>query len=414
MFFNLNNENESTETKIYYDYYNTSVHLNQCEKNTLLNGFIKMPFVNSNSVKNPNLRTNKNNYKISKIYFFKNIHHINNLSYDGELIIEHIPITNNVDKIFTVFMLKTGNVPATVLDNIIENAGVKEDVINLNLNEIIIQTNNANKTLNCMNINNVFVFSNPIIVKSTFDQFKNLTRNEVDFLFFENGVYKLNISAIHQKKYVENFQEGAVDPTEITNALKQTTNVTISCTPINTNDIDENVSFVPITSEMNKGYGMVTSLITIIFVFIFMLYPVLEINKKLLEKFSKFEYYFFYISIIIINILISVILLNGNDSISYIIGIIIISLTFVGITLVYFYNQFNQHTFSIKLQIPSITSIIGIIIGFVITLILLYTTIWTGAFGKYTDMNLSGIYAILFLLAFFFTIFGSLLIRFLV
>jgi hypothetical protein len=411
MFFNLNNEDESIEKTIYYDYYNTPVYLNQCEKNTLLNGFIKMPFVNSNSVKNPNLRTNKNNYKISKIYLFKNIHHINNISYDGELIIEHIPITNSVDKIFTVFMLKTGNVSATILDNIIENAGAKEDIINLNLNEIIIQTNNAKTPLNCMNINNVFVFSNPIIVKSTFDQFKKLTKNDIDFLFSENGVYKLNITAIFQKEYIENFQEGNIDKTDIENALKDT-KVTISCTPINTNDIDENVSFVPITSEMSKGYGMVTSLITIIIVFIFMLYPVLEINKNIKQNLTKFEYYLFYMCIIIINILLSVILFNGNDSISYIFGIIIVSLTFVSITLVYFYNQFNDMNYSNKtsFKLTTLTGC-GLIVFFIITLVLFYVPIWSGAFGKYTDIRVSNLPAILFVITFVFTLFVYLLIR---
>lgn len=337
MFQLFTNDNiEQKKISIYYDYNDTPIHLNQCEKNVALNGFIKMPFINSNSVKRPNLWTNKNNYKILNLYIFKNIHNINNLEYDGELIIEHVPITNNVDKVFVVFMLKTDSSGEGYSNNIIceliENAGIKPDSINLNLNEIILELNIGEESINCMNNKNVYVFSNPIHVTSSFQSFKNFKEGEIDFLFLKNQKYDLNTMAIARNPIIEN--------------LEPKKDMVISCTPIHTSDVDKDVNFVPITSDMNKGYTLFASFFALLIILIFALYPIIQINKYIRSKLIKSEYIAFLLSYVVFTTCIASFLFSGNNYIANIIGIVIICFTLLIIVVINTLNYLSPIEYS--------------------------------------------------------------------
>jgi hypothetical protein len=310
------------------------------------------------------------------LYIFKNIHNINNLSYDGELIIEHIPVTNNVDKLFTVFMLKTDNIFQSpgILDNLIANAGIKNELINLNLNEII-ETNNTKKwyfpgisnSLNCMNNENVYVFSTPILVNSSFEYFKNVKKGEVDFLFSENLKYDLNITAIPHNQsnlIIEALTDGASG------------NMVIKCTPIHTNEVDENVSFLPITKESKKGYELFTSLFVLILILIISIYPFYHINTILKQRFSQTEYYIFISILTVINIIISFILFNDNSSINNIIGLIFTSVTVLIIIFVFIFqtidlSDFNNSVFNYSENILGSPVIFGFIFLFLIILVII-------------------------------------------
>ena len=120
------------EISLFYDYYNTPIYTNQYEKTFQNGGYIKIPFQNNKSLSEPNLIVTNGNmnikYKTENIYIFNNIHKIPEFSKsskfkilpenenddtpykklaDGELVIEHTPLTNGSKKVYTVFLLKT-------------------------------------------------------------------------------------------------------------------------------------------------------------------------------------------------------------------------------------------------------------------------------------------------------------------
>jgi hypothetical protein len=121
---------EIKEVSLYYDYYETIIHKNQFEKTFQNGGYIKVPFINNRSLTEPNIIISDENssikYRSENIYITHNVHKIpfysNKSKYDvlpilneeddtrfsnGELIIEHTPLTNTDKKIYTVFLLKT-------------------------------------------------------------------------------------------------------------------------------------------------------------------------------------------------------------------------------------------------------------------------------------------------------------------
>jgi hypothetical protein len=133
------------EISLYYNYYDTSIYNNQYEKTFQNGGYIKIPFQNNKSLTEPNLIISNGNtsikYKTENIYIFNNIHKIplfyksskykvlppddeneepqTNSFADGELVIEHTPLTNGTQKVYTVFLLKTSTDSLTMVDELI-------------------------------------------------------------------------------------------------------------------------------------------------------------------------------------------------------------------------------------------------------------------------------------------------------
>lgn len=282
--------------KLLYDYYNTPIYLNHFEKNTIMNGFIKLPFINANSLKEPNLYTSNNNYKIQNLYIFKNIHNINNIDYDGELVIEHIPITNNEDKVYTVLLLKTtsGSLDNNDIDTIIYNAGINnpKKKVNLNLNNILSQTmiNSDTKNNNyTLQHKNVFVFIKPIYVNSHFINFSDDILNspfpkykKYEIVVISEPYYTNNISFKSIFGGQDNIKEGMSFKLKDGDEEITSEDVYVDCRPIDDSDVDKNVQYVPITSDnKNNGLNIFTIGILSIIVVIFTFYPISLIYKIL-------------------------------------------------------------------------------------------------------------------------------------
>ena len=169
-----NSENKNKEPDFLYDYGKTTIYKKQYAKNVKSDGFIKMPFKSSDNTANPNLIISSSNTKCetTNLYIYGNVHGIKEATetYDGELIIEHEPITNSYEKLYVCFLLKTDNgvKKTNVLDKIINDTMETSEV--LNLNELIPEKSEyiINKT------SNVIIFTKPIHIMSSFEKFKKI------------------------------------------------------------------------------------------------------------------------------------------------------------------------------------------------------------------------------------------------
>lgn len=130
----------------------------------------------------------------SNMCIFSKTHNILGKNFDGELVIEHKPITNSIKKFYLSIPLKTSpNIKETPIDELIKLIPKNETEFELNplfgSQEKIIfyETNN----------NIVGIFTNPILVKSAFT---NIANGNVFFLN-NNGNYDIIIGKkIHEEK----------------------------------------------------------------------------------------------------------------------------------------------------------------------------------------------------------------------
>ena len=178
-------KNLDTKNNILYNYYPTSIHSNPYEKTPSSGGYIKLPI--SYDSKTPNLFSNMfdSPYVCTAVYITKKLHSIPNVRFDGELVLEHSPLTNGFKKIYLCIPLKTKdmNTNTTInkssIDTIISNSlttNKKTDAdppVVFTLNDFLEQGQRAivydskgylwNQT--------VILFTNPILVGSSFTDF---------------------------------------------------------------------------------------------------------------------------------------------------------------------------------------------------------------------------------------------------
>lgn len=204
----------------YSDAFITNVYKANVKNN---DGYIEVPLKSSESEKSPSAICLPKNtkYKVEKLYIFNNIHNIEKQQYDGELIIEHIPITNDSgNKIYSCFLLKTDPTTSeTIIDKIITRDF--ESKQNVNMNTII------NTKLECItNKRNVFIFTNPILVKSTFAEFDKNVKNILFDKYVSNDYQDIIAKNVTEssKNIKEGFQEGATDQSYL------------ECSPTSTSD----------------------------------------------------------------------------------------------------------------------------------------------------------------------------------
>ena len=187
------------EISLYYNYYNTPIYKSQFEKTFANGGYIKIPFQSNKGLTEPNLIITNGNtnikYKTENLYLFNNIHKIPLISKknknkilpeneedqevfaDGELVIEHISLTNEFQKVYTVFLLsysaaveENGSLNKNPIDLLIKSSlsmKKEEEVSSLNslsLNHLL----NIESSAKCISNNErtVFIFKTPILTTS--------------------------------------------------------------------------------------------------------------------------------------------------------------------------------------------------------------------------------------------------------
>jgi hypothetical protein len=177
---------------LFYNFYNTNVYFNQVEKNVSLNGYIKVPFVNS--LNTPNIIYDTN-YYTQNLYIFKAFHIIKDIQFNGELIIELNSPTNSSNKIYVCLLLNTiTDTSGTEIDTIIQNTqSTSMNSLILNLNKYI--TSNTSVLYNDINGNKIVIFTTPINISSSLTNFNVLP----DFIFslFNNNYSIIKTSIIN-------------------------------------------------------------------------------------------------------------------------------------------------------------------------------------------------------------------------
>lgn len=136
MSFQLNDSSKiDTSNNISYNYSNVPIYLNQVIHTIPNNGYFQIPFV-SNSV-NVTINTTQQ-YKSTNLYITPSHNLISDISYSGELIIQHQPLTNGINKLYTCFLLTSDNtITPTSIDSLIttmDSTNSKQVDISLNTN----------------------------------------------------------------------------------------------------------------------------------------------------------------------------------------------------------------------------------------------------------------------------------------
>lgn len=153
---------------INYNYDETTFYSNQYEKTFINGGYIKIPYSSKSNKVNISSNLFENDYNTTNLYITNKIHTIPSIDYDGELIIEHKPLTNNDKPLYSCFLLKTirnESINGSQIDELISG---KIDTI-LNLNKYIESSNGIYYN----NSENVIIFTKPIIISSHISDYKS-------------------------------------------------------------------------------------------------------------------------------------------------------------------------------------------------------------------------------------------------
>ena len=146
---------------LWYNYYSTPFYKSQKD---LKNGGIKIQY--SSRENQPNVFIYGNGYVTKSLSIVKPIHKVDNKEYDAELIIEHLPLTNFADRLFTCFLLKTKKGVYNDLDDLI---GGRDCVLTLN-RYIPPQKTVVYKNSGYLESSLVVVFTEVIYVDSEFEE----------------------------------------------------------------------------------------------------------------------------------------------------------------------------------------------------------------------------------------------------
>lgn len=166
MYFETNKFIDNSD-KVQYNYYPTQFYKNQFQDNIQKNGFIKIAY--SSKPNQPNIAVFGSGYVTKNLYITIPIHRIENIEYDAELIIEHLPLTNFTDPLYTCFLLKTSMMGSrTDIDRLIEGS----NDTTLELNQYITQQKAIVYKNNYLESASVAIFTVPILVETKFDQLK--------------------------------------------------------------------------------------------------------------------------------------------------------------------------------------------------------------------------------------------------
>jgi hypothetical protein len=204
--FNINDTEKTKKDKsIVVDYYEIPIYYYQYVQSSNNGGHVEIPFRTTKNLVDPNAIYFSSEptikYRSNKLFIYKKSHNIQNLEYDGELIIENISTHNENDVLYVCFPLKTNFNKKNSIDKVIQMSekiqpkNIKMDITVNSLfddNQKYVFYNDGNKK--------IIIFTNPIEVSSKFDKYAICDKFS---LYVDDYAILQNISA------KEGFQEGA-------------------------------------------------------------------------------------------------------------------------------------------------------------------------------------------------------------
>lgn len=201
MLFTINDENRIDENQhIATDLYTAILYLNQYKKTQLNGGNIQISYFMPSGTMRENAiymnRKTTKRYKCTNLYIFKSTHKLSiDSPYEGELVIELTPVTNNASKLYICFLLKNTrytNTPPNEIDEIISNSikpPTRYSTMNFTLNNLI--EKNQKRILYKSGIDTVIIYTKPIpISEIDFSGYNEIP----DYLFAKypvGGKYKI-------------------------------------------------------------------------------------------------------------------------------------------------------------------------------------------------------------------------------
>lgn len=259
------------ENKLVYDYYNTKIYKNQYEKSISNGGYVKIPFVHLSGITDPNLTylPTQSNYATKNIYIMKKQHGFLG-DYDGELIIEHTPVSNSVFSVYTCFLLKTvsGVAEETVIDKIMKMSF--DPYLEVRLNDFA----QLNKQCMANKDHSVFVFPSPILISHSFDQMKPPNMGvfspykESDYTTIQvsKGASKNSDSSTSPLSALPLSPSASQSPSFLSSIMKEGfTTETVECVPINIDNKEmSTIEMVPLTGSNAKYRGENKVLMTVV------------------------------------------------------------------------------------------------------------------------------------------------------
>jgi hypothetical protein len=270
--------NIDSSQKVIYNYYDTTIYLNQFEKIPEKGGYIKLPFTNSKSILQPNLihSPSQNKYYVENLYIFRksNSSSINDIDYDGELVIEHSPITNGLNKVYTRIPLKTQtNIDEmNDLDKIINESLNQTPVLStiiLNLNHLLIH----HRTCLVNKSHSVFIIREPILIRSSLSVFSNAAIDDYFPNYRSDDFTLIQILSI-ETSVPEDTVEGFSDRekkrkkdkdqrnNEQTNKMKIGNDLYIECKPTGASKETIEMYNLPVNGAISSNLGKIGTMNT--------------------------------------------------------------------------------------------------------------------------------------------------------
>ena len=262
MSFDIQDKSKFSKEVLQYNYGPTPVGIQ--EKKLETHGYLKYEFSHSISsgFSHPNVVFGENKYVCEKLYIFNHFYNIQNINYDGMLVIENKPITQGLlssSNLFTVFLLKTESnlFLSNDLDKLFDG---NKSSVNLDMNPLIA------KNQSCIAFKNVILFTSPISVASKFNDFvtpKNVSMGLLNSFSPDYTIVKS--SKMSKTTTIENFKNSLAD-TEFTDDVE--------CNASDSQGADiSQIALVPVDSDYLNGVYQITMMRTLfdVFIFIFIL-----------------------------------------------------------------------------------------------------------------------------------------------
>ena len=241
----LNDDNQTIIT----DLYTAIMYLNRFSKTQMNGGYLQISYFMPSGTMRPNATyisgVNVKKYKCAKLYIFKATHRITmDDNFDGELVVELVPIVNTSEKLYLCFLLKNtryNNNEPNDIDNLIKNSikpPIHYDTMNFNLQNMV--EVKQKKIVYKSGIDNVIIFLSPISI------------NEVDFSSYSTiseglfAIYPVNsqyrmILPSNKEGFTESFREGVDGDVDIQLTKLFEKNL-VTCSPVDYNDKTDNTA----------------------------------------------------------------------------------------------------------------------------------------------------------------------------
>lgn len=256
----------------FYNYDTTEVQYN--EKSIKTDGYVKTPF--SSQPNNPAIHFQDTNYRTETMYIFKNIHK-EYPECEGELVIEHVPITNGFKKIYLCFPLRRDTTSfSSIMDNGIDEIIESTDrPIKINIMNFMIPNTEftAYETKGLIYADLVVLSNRPILIKA------DMTNLQIPPRMFKDHTDDFAIIQPQKKMHIEEDVKEGFE-----------TDVPVYCTPVDTlgDGVELEASLtIPILGEYSNSIQSTQIMFQIMnFVYVIFAFGIIAILTPLIYSFG--------------------------------------------------------------------------------------------------------------------------------